>query len=496
MPDPGLPAQEAPKPPLPGPVAKAIGRGFERLALALTPKPVLPFGDFIRKAWAITEPGKELVEGWHLGFLAETLTAVSLGQINRLIINIFPRSLKSTIVSVDWPTWEWTYAPERRFMFISHEISLSTDLSMARRAILESEWYRGDFPKVVLAGDQNEKKLIQNTRRGKLISTSTKGSATGKGGNRIVPDDYLDPDQAESDTEREAALAGWGRKFSSRLDDPQKDAIVVVEQRLHPRDFTAKLEAEGGWTKIVIPSDNYTPEPLFFSFPISKKVVKIEPGEATFPERKPMTLVLRERTTKGSRTHDAQERQAPQDNGAFIFRRENWKYYQSLPDGLDEQIISFDTSFKGLDTSDFVVGQVWGRKGANIYLLDQIRGQMGITGTMAALASLSQKWPHASRKLIEEAANGAAVIELMKNKIPGLVPVKPLGGKIVRARAIEAYHEAGNIHIPIPANAKWVEEFIDECATFPNGVHDDQVDAMSQAVSFLEKNNTPRMTIL
>lgn len=492
----------------------AIATGLNRLATAIKPRPRMRFLPFIEKAWEVNEPGKELVKGWHIGYLAEMLESVSMGQINKLLVNISPRSLKSTLVSIDWPAYEWgpCERPELRYMMISHERGLSTELALGRRAIMESDWYRQEWPRVVLASDQNEKLIVHNTRRGKIIATSTHGAATGKGGDRLVFDDFIDPESAESDTERESALLAWERKFSSRLDNPKTGVIVAIEQRTHPQDFSAKLIEEGGFTHVVIPSDNYTKEPLFFSFPLSGQKIEIAPGAPTFPERKPMDVILAQRRRMGSRTHDAQERQNPQAAGGIIFKKENWRYYddldsllwkidaktgQKVPWLFDELIQSWDCAFKDTEASDFVVGQVWGRRGADRFLLDQFRDQVGVGGTMRAIEMMTAKWPKASRKLVEDKANGPAVIELLKSKVPGLIPVNPEGGKIVRAKAIEAFHESGNIYAPTPRLAPWVQDFVERARKFPNmgGDHDDEIDAMTQANIYFTSNAGPIMTI-
>jgi len=489
-----------------------VASGLERLANSLIPRPVQPLEAYFKRAFEVLEPGKELVPSWHIGYLCEHLEAVSRGQILRLLINIPPRTLKSSIVSIVWPTWQWGPfgKPESRFMFISHEISLAIDLAVARRSILESDFYRSEFPRVVLASDQNEKKLVQNTRRGKLIATSTHGAATGKGGDFLVPDDFIDPEKAESDLERESALKAWGIKFSSRLDNKKTGAIVAIEQRTHPRDFTNKLVEAGGYTHIVIPSDNYTKEPLFFSFPASARKIEIAPGAAVLPEIKPLDVVIRERREKGTRVHDTQERQNPPQEGGVIFKSQNWRFYDSLDELLwrisketgkrepfpwDDLIQSWDCAFKGLDSSDYVVGQVWGRRGANRWLLDQFRDQVGIGGTMKAIEAMSEKWPRAMRKLIEDKANGPAVLELLTQKVPGLIAVNPEGGKIVRARAIEPIQEAGNIWLPSPKIAPWVEDFISRARLFPNVDHDDEIDSMTQANIYLTADSSPRLSV-
>lgn len=508
-------ALNAPRPGLTPVGLNAVGSGLARLGAILTPRPLIRLEAYIVKAWEVLEPGKPLVQEWHIGYLCEHLEAVSLGQIKRLVINIPPRTLKSTIISVGWPTWQWGpfTKPESRFMFISHEISLAIDLAVSRRSIIESDWYREEYPRVVLASDQNEKKLIQNTRRGKYIATSTHGAATGKGGDFIVPDDFIDPEKADSDIERESALKAWGVKFSSRLDNKKTGAIVAIEQRTHPFDFTRKLMDIGGYTHIVIPSDNYKKEPLVFVYPRSKKEVTVEPGAATLPLTKPLDIVMAERKEKGSRIHDTQERQDPPATGGTIFKPENWRFYNSLDELLwmidkasgerrersfEDIIQSWDCTFKDLTTSDFVVGQVWARNGGDRWLLDQFRDQAGITATMKAIVAMTEKWPRATRKLVEDKANGPAVMELLHSKVPGLIPVEPKGGKIVRARAVEPIQESGNIYLPSPTIAPWVQDFIGRATKFPNmgGDHDDEIDALTQANIFFTDNPAPKLTIM
>lgn len=468
----------------------------------------ISFSEFIRRAWEITEPNKPITWGWPIDYLAELLTAVSLGQIKDLLINIPPRWMKSTIVSVDFPCWEWTFNAGLRYLFISHEQSLSTEHSMSRRAILTNPWYQERWgSRVLLCSDQNEKTFLQNTARGKMIATSTHGRATGKGGDRLIFDDYIDPEMAESDAERNAALRSYEKKFSTRLDSEKTGARIVIEQRIHHKDFTAKLIEEGGWHHVVIPSDTLAGERRTYQFPLSKRVVEIPESSPVWPEREPSEIIATKRRRMGSRTHDAQCRQRPSSEEGAILKRQNWRFYDEIPHHLDpksgkkvltnfaELIQSWDATFKDEITSDFVVGQVWGRIGADRYLLDQVRDRMNFPATLSAIISLTQKHPRASRKLIEDKANGPAIIAMLKRTIPGLIPVEPMGSKIVRTRAVEPIQESGNIWLPSPRIAPWVEELIEECAAFPNGKHDDQVDALTQANNFFTGNSGPLFSV-
>lgn len=148
-------------------------------------------------------------------------------------------------------------------------------------------------------------------------------------------------------------------------------------------------------------------------------------------------------------------------------------------------IQSWDCTFKDTNKSNFVVGQVWGKRGGQFYLLDQVRDRMDINATIAAIRALSAKYPNSTAKLIEDKANGPAVISMLEREIPGLIAIEPEGGKLVRAVAIAPFVEAGNVFLPDPSIANWVSDFVTEFSTFPNGSNDDMVDSASQSLNWL-----------
>ena len=140
----------------------------------------------------------------------------------------------------------------------------------------------------------------------------------------------------------------------------------------------------------------------------------------------------------------------------------------------------------GNSESDYVVGEVWGKLGADRYLLDLVRDRMDFVQTIKTIRLLSNKWPQAMAKVIEDKANGPAAIATLKHEIPGIIPFMPEGDKISRLKAVSPQIEAGNVYLPI--NAYWVHDFIEEVTAFPNAANDDQVDAMSQALLRFAKN--------
>ena len=154
----------------------------------------------------------------------------------------------------------------------------------------------------------------------------------------------------------------------------------------------------------------------------------------------------------------------------------------AVPGQFDTMIQSWDMAFKDNAGSDFVVGQVWGAKGSDRFLLDQTRARLDMPATKEAVRLLSERWPRAGAKLVEDKANGPAVIQELRHQLPGLIEVKPEGGKVARAHAVSPMVEAGNVYLPHPMLVPWVEALLEEMAAFPNGRHDDQVDAMTQAL--------------
>jgi predicted phage terminase large subunit-like protein len=462
------------------------------------------FREFVLQAWPVIEPSTPFVPGWHIDAIIEHLEAISYGHIRNLLINVPPRHMKSLLVSVLWPAWEWIRWPERRFLYSSYAAQLSIRDSVKCRRLIESPWYQerwGD--RFALTGDQNTKGRFENSRSGYRLSTSVGGAATGEGGDRIVCDDPHNVQEAESDSVRKGTLDWWDIVMSTRVNDPRSAAKVVVMQRCHQLDLSGHLLEQGGWEHLCLPAEY---EGSSRATSIGWSDPRTDHSELLWPERFGPAEIESLKRTLGSYAAAGQLQQRPSPAGGGIFKRHWFRYFQprgmnlppvvvSLPDGTQvsiaaieapykvaEQIQSWDCSFKDLQTSGYVVGQVWARAGSAYLLGDQVRARMDCPATVKAVRQLSDKWPGTIAKLIEDKANGSAVIQMLSHEIPGLLPVNPEGGKIARAAAVSPLIEAGNVYLPHPLYAPWVNDFIEECAAFPNGAHDDQVDAMTQAL--------------
>ncbi len=451
---------------------------------------------FVQGAWDVLEPQTELFWNWHHDLICEYLTAAERGEIKRLIINIAPRSTKSLLATVSFPDWIWTRTPSARFLFGSYAETLSTKHSLLRRNLIESDWYQGGWgQKFHLAGDLNKKTEFANNKTGQMKATGIKGSITGEGGDYIIIDDPHNPKGAESDADREATLQNFDLAWSNRLNNKKTGRIIVIMQRLHHQDLTGHLIAKDlGYEVVKIPS--VAEKKTIITFPLSDRELVREAGSFMHPERDGFEEIEQAKKDLGSYGFAGQHQQDPSPRSGGIIKRAWIKYYKELPDNLEEKIIVADLTYKDAKNSDFTAVEVWGRKGSSLYLIDQIRDRMGFPQQIQAIKAMSARHPDAIAKVIEEAANGAAVIQTLQGEIMGIVPFKPQTGKDARLAAVSPIYEAGNVFYPDPTIAPWVGTNVEEIVSFPTAAHDDTVDCASLAIMRLRETSSKRLEML
>lgn len=432
-------------------------------------------------AWPVLQPGVEFRDNWHIHAICEHLEAIKSGEIKKLVVNMPFRQLKSTIISQAFMAWDWIDDPQMQYLTASYAKDLSTRDAVASRRIVESDSYQRSFgDKFKMTTDQNVKTRYENDKGGGRVSTSTDAAAIGFGGNRRFVDDPANPRQADSAAHVQASVDWWKGSFSTRANDPVNDAVVLVQQRLNENDTTGYvLKNETGWVHLVLPmryEAKYTKTTVLgFKDPRTKE------GELMFPSRLPEKEVVDLETNLGAYHVNAQMQQRPEPRGGVIFDRNNWKYW-TVKTEYDEVVISVDCSFKDLQTSDRVGIHVWGCRGSSNFLLHRIWERLSFTKTCETLLGVVALFPEAIAKLIEDKANGTAVINSLSSHIGGVIPVNPQGGKAARAYAMQPDHEAGNFYLPHPSIDPKIEVFVGCAASFTGaeGGEDDEVDAMTQ----------------
>ena len=428
------------------------------------------------------------VVNWHHRVLCKYLDRFARRQIPRLMVFMPPRHGKSELVSRKLPAYLFGRNPDTSIIAVSYSADLAQTMNRGVQRIIDTPQYAEVFPGTVLSGKGaiTEGSYSRNTdifeivgRRGVYRSSGVGGGITGMGGDFIIIDDPLkNREDSNSTTIRDKLWEWYTSTLYTRLE--KGGCILLTMTRWHEDDLAGRLlrlaetdPAADQWVVLTFPAIAETAR-----HPEDKR----EEGEALWPERYPVKELEKTKATVGSYDWNALYQQHPAPSEGGLFKREYWEYWKELPRKLTDWVQSWDCTFKATSTSDYVVGQVWARDGANSYLIDQVRRRMTFTETLQAIRDMSALYPRTHRKLIEDKANGSAVIDTLKREIPGIIPIEPRGGKEARAQAITAAVEAGNVILP--KSAPWLSDFIEECASFPNGAHDDQVDAMTQAVMY------------
>ena len=430
--------------------------------------------------------------------LEDFLLAVIEKKSPRLMITMPPRSGKSQLASRHFPAYALGRYPDLSIIATSYSADLASRMNRDVQRIMAEDSYGRIFPESSLS-EKNVRSTAQGSylrnsdifeivgHRGVYRSAGVGGGVTGMGADICILDDVLkDRASADSPTIRQNIWDWYTSTLYTRL--APGGGVIVMNTRWHEDDLSGRLldaqaRGEGDeWRVVNFPAIAEVDEP-----PYRKK------GEALHPARYPLEQLLKIKATIGTRDWEALYQQHPVPDGGAIFKDEwlqrTW-FPKDLPARFDAVIMSWDLAFKSTDASDFVVGQLVGRYGADYYLLDQLRGRWSFTETVAQVKELAERararFPRtAPRILIEDKANGPAVIDALKHEVSGIVPVEPDGSKEARAHAVTALFEAGNVLLPDRSLAPWVDEYKLELTRFPSGAHDDQVDATTQALRYL-----------
>lgn len=405
----------------------------------------------------------------------------------RLIISMPPQEGKSQRTSRRFPLWALTQNPDLRIAIASYEHGVARRWG---RAIRDDITQHADALGIRVRDDlsaQHEWQLAGHD--GGVYAAGIGGALTGRPVDLLIIDDPVkDRAQADSPTYRQNAWDWWTDVGSTRL--APGAPVVVILTRWHHDDLAGRLlAAEDGhrWRVVNIPA-----EAIDDADPLGR-----EPGEFMESARGRTTdQWARIRTQVGPRTWASLYQGQPSPVSSGIFPAD-WPRYTARPwleepdgtrrllDNFDQVIQSWDLTFKDTGHSDYVVGQVWGRTGHRAWLLDMVRARLDFTATIAAIRDMHARWPQARAVFIEDKANGPAVITSLSRELPGIVPVEPDGGKYARAVSIQPFTAAGNVLLPDPSLLPAVTYLTEEAADFPNGQHDDTVDALTQALNQL-----------
>lgn len=397
-----------------------------------------------------------------------------------LVLSTPPQHGKSLTVSETLPSWFLGRNPRGKVI----EISYSEDF--AKRFGRRNRQKIKEFGKEIFGvslGNPNTDLDFELETEGKMIS---RGIASGVTGERcdlmIIDDPVKNRQEADSEAYRNNTFEEWTNSFKTRFAVGAK--IILIMTRWHEDDLAGRIiNSEENVTVINLPLEAEENDPL--GRPI---------GDALCPEigKDNEWLVDFKKgymSKEGSRAWNALFQGHPTALEGGMFKREWWQFYDTLPDIVD-WTMSVDAAFKDGEDNDFVAIQVWGKTGADMYLVNAVKKHLNLPDTMQEIIRLRAMYPQCTTTLIEDKANGSAIINMLRKEMHGIIAVNPKGGKVSRANAIVGAVESGNVYLP--KNARFVGDFIDECSAFPNGVHDDQVDSMTQALNRLIYNTSSK----
>lgn len=391
------------------------------------------------------------------------------GKCPKLYVGMPPRNYK-TQTAARFGAYCIGREPSWNAMFIGHEASLAEKSGRLARDVLREHGSR--IFNVFLSTEKDSAKEWETTAGGGAKSLGAGASPTGRGFNILIIDDPVKGiEEAFSRAFRDAQIQWYRSDIETRRQIQPKPlwGILFIMARWHKDDLIGKLLQEEGdtWDQLVFPAyDENTAEWLDPSLEESLKEVR----------------------NRGGWIWRALYQQKPTDEEGGIFKRDHFQLWTELPK-FDEIIQSWDLSFKDNKHSSRVAGGLWGFVGADAYLLDLVNKPMNFTATLDAIRAWSEQYPKARRKLVEDKANGPAILNVLKSEVSGLIAVTPEGGKEARAYACQPMVESGNVYLP--ANKNWTVDVMDQCADFPNSDHDDIVDQMTQALNYrLRKGKT------
>lgn len=443
------------------------------------------FLSFLHKSFITINPTIPFLYNWHLKLISDYLEAIENKQITRLIINVPPRTLKSTCISVAWPAWLLGHNPSLKIIVASYAMQLAIKHSMDCKAIVSSDWYGSVFPKMQISKKLNNKKKFLTDQHGFRMATSVGGSITGEGANVLIVDDPHNPTYVHSKKIRDKAIYWYENTFATRLNDPSKDAIIIIMQRLHTDDLCSHIMQTNSnrWEKVVIPA--LSDKKIMYT--LSNNTYLFQENVSIQESRLPKEYLTNLRKEIGENAFLAQYQQAPIKQNFGILKAEELTYYEEVPKEFQVIIQSWDTAFKTEHNNDFSVCTTWGRtEGELSYLIDIYIEKLNYIDLKQKVLDLYKKLK-ANIVLIEDYASGQSIAQEVKKHIPNLIPVRHKLNKFARFSAMVPIIHNKKILLP-KNNIAVMEKLVPQLTSFPYSKHDDIVDSMTQYFMHITQN--------
>lgn len=434
--------------------------------------------------------------GWFHRDLATKLEKfsadVAAKRSPRMLIEAPPRHGKSRLTSECYPPWHLGKYPQHEIVVAGYGLAIAQDRTKAARDLALSETNEIIFPWARVSRDSSAKANWQlEGYKGSLRAVGQTGPLTGRGAEILILDDLVkDYAAALSPLQRDAVWNWYLSTAYTRL--APGGGIIIIMTRWHDDDLAGRAlleQADEGWEIVSYPAIATRDEK-------HRKV-----GEALHPERFPLEDLQKKKRALGSAIFQALYQQSPTSPGGSVWKEAWFNFWTSdkgkvkadprfkvRPSSFGAIYQSWDLTFKATKSGSYVVGQVWGKRGSDLYLLDEVRGRWGFVETKAQIEATLKRWPATRKVLIEDKANGPAIIDALRGSLGRKIKaVQPDGSKIARAHAVAGVLESGRVYLPDPDAVPWVSDYVEEVCLFPVGANDDRVDSTSQFLRYAAK---------
>src|SRR6516165_1665071 len=431
---------------------------------------------FTEFAFGVVRPDITFKPNWHFEAVTHIPSEVASGEVRRLIITLPPRNLKSLCASVALPAWFLGRNPSERVVVVSYSDFLARTHANDFRLLVNHPIYQAAFPAMRLQRDTDRE--ITTTKRGKRIATSIDGTLTGLGGNLIIIDDPLKLGDAMSEAVRTRVIDWYRSTLLSRADDKKAARIVLVMQRVHQDDLAGYLQEQGGFEVLNLPAIAQRNETYFLG---DGRTYDRQKGELLHPAHEPAHVLAELKREMGPIAFSAQYQQSPIPPGGTIIKRKWLTAYDDIHRQSGDRIImSWDIALSEQETGDYSACVVLLNRGEFFYVLDVVRGRFRFDALKRKVIEIKRRHGPCTL-LIEDSPISRGLIQSLREQSISVTPYKPDTDKRARVIGQTDLFEAGSILLP--QDAAWLEDFVAELLAFP-GRHDDQVDALVQALDW------------
>ena len=445
---------------------------------------------FVQLCFRLLNPNRELLWNWHLDYICDWLEAVYYREIDTVIINVAPRSLKSLCCSVGFPAWLLGKEPSHQVMCGSYTNPLSLRHSVDTRYIVGSEPYQVLFPKTIIQAGSDTKEKFATTERGYRVAVTVGGGVIGEGCDTQVIDDPHNPKRALSERERYMANEVWlDHTMSTRFNDPRNIRRVVVMQRLNTLDQSGHLLAKKLPNTIHVKLPTEAPKDEIIQFPRQKRTITRVAGELLHPERLGPKENDAAKINLNPYGYAAQHGQEPTPLGGGRIQLDWFPRYSYISSNgrSGRVIVSVDTANKPTQLSNRSVIEVFTECSQYWALTNVIAGQWAFSDLRTNVEGVCNAVKPALL-MIEDKASGTSLIQvLQKETMLPVVAVEPVGDKITRMEEGLGLLASGRIALPDPTivEAPWLFGLETLLQGYPNVHAWDEIDALSQFLRWL-----------